>query len=118
MGPPAEHTKIERYVTEHEPRKLVAERSFVLLSLLFRWHRGVPRLEEYIGSNKLKGKACIVSKLDLRAVQPISPNLLLTRRTLRSEAGGDSGIGRSVAVAFAREGADVTVAYVAEEEEE
>ncbi|GAA5883781.1 hypothetical protein JCM16303_002368 [Sporobolomyces ruberrimus] len=69
MGPPAEHTKIER------------------------WHRGVPRLEEYIGSNKLKGKACIVT-------------------------GGDSGIGRSVAIAFAREGADVTVAYVAEEEED
>jgi NAD(P)-dependent dehydrogenase (short-subunit alcohol dehydrogenase family) len=32
--------------------------------------------------------------------------------------GGDSGIGRTVAVFFAREGADVTIAYVAEEEEE
>lgn len=69
MEPGAEHTKVER------------------------WHRGEPRLEEYVGSNKLKGKACLVT-------------------------GGDSGIGRSVAVFFAREGADVTIAYVAEEEEE
>src|SRR4051812_17088202 len=30
--------------------------------------------------------------------------------------GGDSGIGRSVAVLFAREGADVAIVYMAEEE--
>ncbi|GAA5961498.1 hypothetical protein JCM3765_003608 [Sporobolomyces pararoseus] len=65
----AEHTKIER------------------------WHRGEPRLEEYVGCGKLKGKACLVT-------------------------GGDSGIGRTVAVFFAREGADVTISYVAEEEED
>lgn len=69
MEPFAEHTKVER------------------------WHRGEPRLEEYVGSGKLKGKATIVT-------------------------GGDSGIGRTVAVFFAREGADVTVAYVPEEEED
>ncbi|GAA5994941.1 hypothetical protein JCM5350_005671 [Sporobolomyces pararoseus] len=69
MKPGAEHTKVER------------------------WHRGEPRLEEYVGSGKLKGKACLVT-------------------------GGDSGIGRTVAAFFAREGADVTIAYVAEEEED
>lgn len=46
---------------------------------------------EYKGSGKLKGKAAIVT-------------------------GGDSGIGRSVAVLFAREGADVAIVYLPEEE--
>jgi NAD(P)-dependent dehydrogenase (short-subunit alcohol dehydrogenase family) len=46
---------------------------------------------EYKGSGKLKGKAAIVT-------------------------GGDSGIGRSVAVLFAREGADVAIVYLREEE--
>ncbi|GAA6020618.1 hypothetical protein JCM11491_001119 [Sporobolomyces phaffii] len=69
METPAEHTKVER------------------------WHRGEPRLEEYVGSGKLKGKACLIT-------------------------GGDSGIGRTVAVFFAREGADITIGYVAEEEED
>ncbi|HEX2203230.1 MAG TPA: SDR family oxidoreductase [Longimicrobium sp.] len=32
--------------------------------------------------------------------------------------GGDSGIGRAVAIAFAREGADVAIGYLAEEEDE
>lgn len=50
-------------------------------------------MEEYVGKGLLKGKACIVT-------------------------GGDSGIGRTAAVFFAREGADVTVAYLKEEEEE
>ncbi|MFL6375428.1 MAG: SDR family oxidoreductase [Pyrinomonadaceae bacterium] len=46
---------------------------------------------EYKGSGKLEGKAAIVT-------------------------GGDSGIGRSVAVLFAREGADVAIVYLSEEE--
>src|SRR4051812_10181909 len=32
--------------------------------------------------------------------------------------GGDSGIGRAVAIAFAREGADMAISYMAEEEED
>ena len=48
---------------------------------------------QYKGSGKLKGKTAIVT-------------------------GGDSGIGRSAAQMFAREGADVTIAYLPEEEPE
>ncbi|QSI31060.1 SDR family oxidoreductase [Variovorax sp. RKNM96] len=45
----------------------------------------------YVGSGKLNGKAALIT-------------------------GGDSGIGRAVALAFAREGADVLISYLAEEE--
>jgi NAD(P)-dependent dehydrogenase (short-subunit alcohol dehydrogenase family) len=45
----------------------------------------------YTGSGKLKGKSALVT-------------------------GGDSGIGRAVAVLFAREGADVAIVYVEEEQ--
>ncbi|GAA5868581.1 hypothetical protein JCM1840_005496 [Sporobolomyces johnsonii] len=70
MEPLAEHTKVER------------------------WHRGEPRLEEYVGSGKLQGKAAIIT-------------------------GADSGIGRTVAAFFAREGAaGITVNYLPEEEED
>lgn len=47
---------------------------------------------DYKGSEKLKGKAAIVT-------------------------GGDSGIGRAVAVLFAREGADVAIVYLNEHED-
>lgn len=49
--------------------------------------------QSYRGSGKLEGKATIVT-------------------------GGDSGIGRAVAIAFAREGADVLISYLNEEEED
>ncbi len=45
----------------------------------------------YVGFGRLKGRKAIVT-------------------------GGDSGIGRAVAIAFAREGADVVIAYLPEEE--
>jgi NAD(P)-dependent dehydrogenase (short-subunit alcohol dehydrogenase family) len=48
--------------------------------------------QTYLGSGRLAGKAAIIT-------------------------GGDSGIGRAVAIAFAREGADVLIAYLNEEED-
>ncbi|MCU0790879.1 MAG: SDR family NAD(P)-dependent oxidoreductase, partial [Nitratireductor sp.] len=45
--------------------------------------------KSYRGSGRLDGKAAIIT-------------------------GGDSGIGRAVAIAFAREGADVLIAYLSE----
>lgn len=48
--------------------------------------------KSYRGSGRLKGLAAIIT-------------------------GGDSGIGRAVAIAFAREGADVTIGYLSEKEE-
>ncbi|HEU4708344.1 MAG TPA: SDR family oxidoreductase [Methylophilaceae bacterium] len=47
---------------------------------------------DYEGSHKLQGKVAIIT-------------------------GGDSGIGRAVAVAFAKEGADVVIAYLNEDED-
>src|SRR3712207_3260502 len=46
----------------------------------------------YAGSGKLAGKAALIT-------------------------GGDSGIGRAVAVAFAKEGADVAISYLSEHED-
>lgn len=48
--------------------------------------------ESYVGHGKLKGRAAIVT-------------------------GGDSGIGRAVAIAFAREGADVVISYLSEHDD-
>jgi NAD(P)-dependent dehydrogenase (short-subunit alcohol dehydrogenase family) len=49
--------------------------------------------ESYRGSGRLAGKKAVIT-------------------------GGDSGIGRAVAIAFAREGADVLISYLGEEEED
>lgn len=48
--------------------------------------------ESYRGSGKLTGKAAVIT-------------------------GGDSGIGRAVAIAYAREGADVLISYLSEDED-
>lgn len=48
--------------------------------------------ESYVGHDRLKGCAAIIT-------------------------GGDSGIGRAVAIAYAREGADVLIAYLSEHED-
>ena len=49
--------------------------------------------ESYRGSGRLDGKAAVIT-------------------------GADSGIGRAVAIAFAREGADILISYLGEEEDE
>ncbi|WP_282947127.1 SDR family oxidoreductase [Cellulomonas endometrii] len=49
--------------------------------------------ESYVGSGRLEGKRAIIT-------------------------GGDSGIGRAVALAFAREGADVLIVYLPDEEQD
>jgi len=56
-------------------------------------NEGKPYLKEYVGSGKLEKKAAIIT-------------------------GGDSGIGRSVAHMFAREGCDVTIVYLPQEEKD
>lgn len=48
--------------------------------------------QSYVGSGRLKGRKAIIT-------------------------GGDSGIGRAVAIAFAREGADVLISYLSEHED-
>jgi NAD(P)-dependent dehydrogenase (short-subunit alcohol dehydrogenase family) len=48
--------------------------------------------QSYVGSGRLKGKRAVIT-------------------------GGDSGIGRAVAIAFAREGADVLIAYLDEDDD-
>lgn len=48
---------------------------------------------ESVGSGKLSGRKCVIT-------------------------GGDSGIGRAVAIAFAKEGADVAIIYLPEEKED
>src|ERR687894_912176 len=49
--------------------------------------------ETYRGSGRLTGKRAVIT-------------------------GGDSGIGRAVAIAFAREGADVVISYLPDEEDD
>jgi len=49
-------------------------------------------MEGYVGSGKLDGKRALIT-------------------------GGDSGIGRAVGIAFAKEGADVAFAYLSDEHE-
>ncbi|AET67259.1 dehydrogenase of unknown specificity, short-chain alcohol dehydrogenase like protein [Desulfosporosinus orientis DSM 765] len=48
--------------------------------------------ENYVGNNKLKGKVAIIS-------------------------GGDSGIGRAVSIAYAKEGADIVILYLNEHDD-
>lgn len=48
--------------------------------------------ENYVGNNKLKGKVAIIS-------------------------GGDSGIGRAVSIAYAKEGADIVIMYLNEHDD-
>jgi NAD(P)-dependent dehydrogenase (short-subunit alcohol dehydrogenase family) len=56
-------------------------------------NEGKPYLKEYEGRGQLEGKAALIT-------------------------GGDSGIGRSVAILMAREGADITICYLPAEQED
>ncbi|KAJ5550345.1 hypothetical protein N7461_005043 [Penicillium sp. DV-2018c] len=55
--------------------------------------QGSEGLQEYVGAGKLKNKKVLIT-------------------------GGDSGIGRSVAVLMAREGADITIVYLPQEQKD
>jgi len=48
--------------------------------------------ESYVGAGRLTGKVAVIT-------------------------GGDSGIGRAVAIAYAREGADVVISYLSEDDD-
>jgi hypothetical protein len=48
--------------------------------------------ESYVGNGRLTGKVAVIT-------------------------GGDSGIGRAVAIAYAREGADVVISYLSEDDD-
>lgn len=67
--------------------------SAVWTQLEYWTNEGEPYLKEYEGRGLLKDKAVLIT-------------------------GGDSGIGRSVAILMAREGADVSILYLPEEEED
>lgn len=54
---------------------------------------GADGFVEYVPAGKLKGKSALIT-------------------------GGDSGIGRSVAILFAREGADITIVYLPDEQQD
>jgi NAD(P)-dependent dehydrogenase (short-subunit alcohol dehydrogenase family) len=71
-----------------------------------------PQEQEYPG---LTGEMTPDPQDEMRGYVPHRPGLLEGRRALVT--GGDSGIGRAVAIGFAKEGADVAIAYLSEDED-
>lgn len=86
-----------------------AMKSDALFTQLECWDNdGKPYLREYEGTNKLKGKTALITGTSSRHFESYGADW----------QGGDSGIGRAAAQCFAREGADVTIVYLEEEEVE
>jgi hypothetical protein len=75
---------------------------------------GKPYLKEYVGSEKLKGKKAIITGGD--SVSCLDWPCVFAFPRVSTDAW--QGIGRTVTIFFAREGADVTVVHLPEEEEE
>jgi NAD(P)-dependent dehydrogenase (short-subunit alcohol dehydrogenase family) len=71
-----------------------------------------PQEQQHPGST---GAMTPEPKDEMRDYAPHQPGLLHGRRALIT--GGDSGIGRAVAIGFAKEGADVAIAYLSEDED-
>jgi NAD(P)-dependent dehydrogenase (short-subunit alcohol dehydrogenase family) len=71
-----------------------------------------PQQQEHPGST---GQMTPEPQDEMRHYIPHSPGVLEGKRALIT--GGDSGIGRAVAVGFAKEGADVAIAYLSEDED-
>ena len=66
---------------------------------------------EYVGSSKLKDKKILIT-----GGESVTPILLPTLGYLLTYK--SSGIGRSVAILMAREGADITIVYLPQEQED
>lgn len=76
--------------TRYQQRVILPDQGFP--GLHRNWNPPIDSGEEsYIGTGRLKGRKALIT-------------------------GGDSGIGRAVAIAYAREGADVTINYLPEEQ--
>jgi NAD(P)-dependent dehydrogenase (short-subunit alcohol dehydrogenase family) len=74
---------------------------------------GAKGFVEYVGTGKLKGKKAFITGGESVLIhQFMNPDYL--HQTNRYS----SGIGRAIAVQFAREGADVSIVYLPEEEDD
>ena len=83
---------------------------------------GAGQAYEYAPAGKLKGCKSLITGGECVSLNPPSPLLSLSlppyNRARHSHGPPSSGIGRSVAVLFAREGSDVTIVYLPEEQDD